>query len=427
MRFLTLEAWLDWQEHLHPNAIDLGLDRVSQVLQRMQMAKPPFRALTVGGTNGKGSCVAFLDAILRAAGYRVGAYSSPHLLRYNERIRIDGVEATDAELCAAFENVDKARGGISLTYFEFGTLAAFDIFSRHKIEVAVLEVGMGGRLDAVNAIDPEGALVASIGLDHQEWLGDDRESIGYEKAGIYRGKLPAICGDRDPPARLLETARHLGADLQVLGKDFDWRSSGSGWHWQGRCSDMNNLPLPALAGHIQLDNAASCVALLRAVADSLPVNHNAICAGLSSARLRARFEQLAVDVPCILDVAHNQDAARVLAENLSVNPATGRTLAVVGMFRDKCVEDVAKALDPEIDAWFAGGLGGARGQSAAALSRRIRTAIPNVMPTECETVVDAFHAARSAYTTGDRIVVFGSFQTVSAILRLRRESGTNYI
>ena len=426
MRFPTLEAWLLWQEHLHPNPIDLGLDRVRQILGRMEIANPPFPALTVGGTNGKGSCVAFLGAILRAAGYRVGAYTSPHLLRYNERIRILDVEVTDAELCEAFERVDRARRDVSLTYFEFGTLAAFEIFRCHKIDVAVLEVGMGGRLDAVNAIDPVGALVASVGLDHQEWLGNDRDSIGYEKAGIYRGQRAAICGDRDPPPQLLETARRLGAELQVLGKDFDWRPSGSGWHWHGRQLSLQDLPLPALSGQMQLDNAASCVALLQAVTGELPVNEDAVRKGLAAARLRARFEQLPGAVPWILDVAHNPAAARALARNLAMNPVSGKTMAVAGMFRDKAVEEVAAILDPQIDAWFLGGLGGARGQSAAHLARRLRTTIPDARLTECETVADALHAAQSACVPGDRIVVFGSFQTVNAILRLRQESGTNY-
>ncbi|HVC37048.1 MAG TPA: cyanophycin synthetase, partial [Gammaproteobacteria bacterium] len=353
--------------------------------------------------------------------------TSPHLLRYNERICIQGVEATDADLCEAFASVDKARGDVSLTYFEFGTLAAFEIFRSYGIEMAVLEVGMGGRLDAVNAIDPLGALVASIGLDHQEWLGNDRDSIGYEKAGIYRSQRPAICGDREPPPRLLDTARQLGSDLQVLGLDFDWQASGSNWHWQGRSARMQNLPLPALPGQIQLDNAASCIALLQAVAARLQVNESAIRTGLETAHIRARFEQWSGDVSWILDVAHNPAAARVLVKNLAMNPVKGKTLAVVGMFRDKSAEEVAGTLASEIDAWFVGGLGGARGQSASDLAQRIHAAIPDTIPTECPSVADACHAAQSAAQLGDRIVVFGSFQTVSAILRLRQESGTNCI
>lgn len=427
MRFSTLEAWLHWQEQLHPNPIDLGLDRVRRVLKSMQLEQPTFRVLTVGGTNGKGSCAAFLDAILRAQGFKVGAYTSPHLLHYNERICINGVEATDIELCAAFENVDAARGDVSLTYFEFGTLAALDIFRSHKIDVAVLEVGMGGRLDAVNAVDPDGALVASIGLDHQEWLGDDRDSIGYEKAGIYRGQRPAICGDRDPPPRLLATARQLGAELEVLGRDFDWQMSGDTWCWHSQAREIKQLPPPALPGRIQFDNASSVLALLQSLRSVLPVGEAGLREGLQTARISARFQRLPGEVECILDVAHNPDAARVLATNLAMHRMTGKTVAVVGMFRDKAVEEVVRALASRFDRWFVAGLGGLRGQSAADLARRIQVAAPDAKLTECPTVADAFQAARSASVAGDRIVVFGSFRTVSAILRLRQESGTNCI
>ncbi|MDE2091660.1 MAG: bifunctional tetrahydrofolate synthase/dihydrofolate synthase [Gammaproteobacteria bacterium] len=426
MRFTTLGDWLSWQEHLHPNPIDLGLERVRQVLQRMGLADAPFQVLTVGGTNGKGSCVAFLDAMLRAQGYIVGAYTSPHLLRYNERICVQGVEATDSELVEAFAVVDKARGDVSLTYFEFGTLAAFEIFRRQRIEVAVLEVGMGGRLDAVNVIDPLGALVASIGLDHQEWLGNDRDTIGYEKAGIYRGQRPAICGDREPPHRFLDIAKQLGAELQVLGRDFDWQATGNNWQWLGPQVRVLDLPFPSLPGHIQLDNAASCIALVQAVAARLPIDAKAIRVGLETASIRARFERWPGDVAWVLDVAHNPAAAGVLASNLATYPVTGKTLAVVGMFRDKSAEEIARMLSPEIDVWFVGGLGGARGQSASELARRIHAVIPGAATNEYLSVTEACHAAQSAAQRGDRILVFGSFQTVSAILRLRQESGTNY-
>ncbi|MGB9428482.1 MAG: bifunctional tetrahydrofolate synthase/dihydrofolate synthase [Gammaproteobacteria bacterium] len=425
MRFPTLADWLRWQEQLHPNAIDLGLDRVQRVLERMDLARPSFHVLTVGGTNGKGSCVAFLDAMLRAQDYKVGAYTSPHLLRYNERICVNGVETTDEELCAAFERVDAARGEVSLTYFEFGTLAAFDIFQGHKIDVAVLEVGMGGRLDAVNAVDPDGALVASIGLDHQEWLGNDRDSIGYEKAGIYRKQKPAICGDRDPPARLLKTARQLGAQLQVLGRDFDWRSSGDTWSWRGKDGEITQLPKPALPGRIQFDNAASVLALLQSVQSVLPVNEDALREGLRTARIHARFQRLPGKVECVLDVAHNPAAARVLAQNLADTPVPGKTLAVLGMFRDKAVEDVVRAMARRVDYWFLAGLGGPRGQSAAQLAGRVLSTIPGSRLTECAAVADAYRAAQAVAMPGDRIVVFGSFQTVSAVLRIRQESVTN--
>src|SRR5574337_309266 len=425
MRFNTLADWLRWQEQLHPNPVDLGLERVRRVLEAMQLERPAYQVLTVGGTNGKGSCVAFLDAMLRAQGYKAGAYTSPHLLRYNERVSIGGREVTDAELCESFARVDAARGATSLTYFEFGTLAALDIFRNRGAEVAVLEVGMGGRLDAVNAVDPLGALVVSIGLDHQEWLGPDRNSIGYEKAGIYRRGRPAICGDRDPPTRLLQTTQQLGADLQVLGRDFDWHASGNQWSWQSGMARIDNLPPPALPGRTQYDNAASVIALLRAVRAYLEVDDSAIREGLRTANIRARFERVPGAVEMIFDVTHNQDAARVLAANLAATRGQGRTLAVVGMFRDKTAEAVAQELAGSFDLWFAGGLGGPRGQSAAELAARLRSALPQARLQEHASVADAWPAARRIAQRGDRIVVFGSFQTVGAILRILHESVTN--
>ncbi|MDE2070757.1 MAG: bifunctional tetrahydrofolate synthase/dihydrofolate synthase [Gammaproteobacteria bacterium] len=425
MRFSTLKDWLAWQEQLHPNAIDLGLERVRRVLEAMQLGRPAYKVLTVGGTNGKGSCVTFLDAMLRAQGYRVGAYTSPHLLRYNERVSIGGREVTDAELCESFARVDAARGATSLTYFEFGTLAALDIFRNHGIDIAVLEVGMGGRLDAVNAVDPLGALVVSIGLDHQEWLGPDRDSIGYEKAGIYRHGRPAICGDRKPPQRLLKTTQKIGGDLQVLGRDFDWRATGSSWSWQKGAVHIGNLPPPGIPGRIQYDNAASSIALLQAVHAELAVSEAAIRKGMQQARIGARFERVPGEVELIFDVAHNPDAARVLASNLDATRGTGHTLAVVGMYRDKAADAVAQALGERIDSWHLGGLGGSRGQTAAELAARVRSVLPRAPLHAHASVIDAWQAARADAGRGDRIVIFGSFQTVSAILRIVRESVTN--
>ncbi|HEX5340433.1 MAG TPA: bifunctional tetrahydrofolate synthase/dihydrofolate synthase [Gammaproteobacteria bacterium] len=415
-RFTTLADWLRWQEQLHPNAIDMGLERVQRVLAAMQLMQPGFRVLTVGGTNGKGSCVAFLEAILRAQGYRVGAYTSPHLLCYNERVRVDGKDATDAEFCDAFARIDAARADTSLTYFEFATLAALDIFNRHGIDIAVLEVGMGGRLDAVNVLEPEGALVASVGLDHQEWLGNDRDSIGFEKAGIYRSARPAICGDRDPPARLLAAARQRGADLRVLGRDFDWHETGATWKWHMGDDALGDLPQPALPGRIQYDNAAGAITLLRML-PQIEVGAGAIRAGLENAQTMARFQRVPGSVETVFDVAHNPDAARVLAANLVAAPVTGRTFAVIGMFRDKAVEAVTAALASQIYAWFAGGLEGPRGQSAAALVARIRAAALAVAASEYANVTDAYQAACAQARSGDRIVVCGSFQTVAAVLR----------
>lgn len=416
VRFQTLSDWLSWQETLHPNAIDMGLERVQAVLERLKLAVPPYRVLTIGGTNGKGSCVAFVAAILSAQGYRVGAYTSPHLVRYNERVSVSGKQVEDAEFCDAFARIDAARGDISLTYFEFGTLAALDIFQRHRVEVAVLEVGMGGRLDAVNAVEPDGALVASVGLDHQEWLGNDRDSIGFEKAGIYRGHRPAICGDRQPPPRLIEVARQKGAELLILGRDFDWSSSGREWSWQSGTQRIADLPSPALQGRIQYDNAASAIALLQAV-PALKVSGEAMRRGVASATLPARFERIRRNAELVFDVAHNPDAAGVLAANLEANPVTGKTLAVLGMFRDKAVESVAMRLAPQVDRWFLAALAGPRGQTAAQLAARVTKAVPQAVLSQHGNVNGAFDAACAQAGEGDRIVVCGSFQTVSEVLQ----------
>jgi dihydrofolate synthase / folylpolyglutamate synthase len=361
--------------------------------------------------------VAFAEAMLRAGGYKVGAYTSPHILRYNERIRVDGSEVSDRELCDSFGRIEVARGELSLTYFEFGTLAAFDILAQRGVEVAVLEVGLGGRLDAVNAVDPDAALVASVGLDHQDWLGPDRESIGYEKAGIYRRHRPAIYGDREPPAALLRHAGSIGAELQLLGRDFDWRSEGAGWTWRGRGAVLHGLPQPALPGRIQYDNASAVIALLKSLEVLLPLDEQAIRAGLLDARVPARFQRVPGEVECVFDVAHNPDAARVLAANLADMPALGRTYGVMGMYRDKAAEEVARALALSMDRWYLGGIEGARGQNAKDLGRRVRAAVPDAAIGEYASVPDAYAAARRQAVSGDRIVVFGSFQTVAAVLK----------
>ena len=418
MRFKTIDQWLAWQEQLHPNPIDLGLHRVKCMLDILGMSKPTYRILTVGGTNGKGSCVALAESMLLAAGYKVGAYTSPHLLRYNERVRVGGVDASDAEFCASFDRLDTARGEMSLTYFEFGTLAALDIFTQRKIEVAVLEVGLGGRLDAVNALDADAALVASVGLDHQDWLGPDRESIGFEKAGIFRGGRPALCGDREPPTSLLNHASDIGADLYVLGRDFDWHPEGEGWTWQGPGGALHGLPKPSLPGRIQFDNAATVLAAIQSLRTALPLDEHALHAGLTRAQVPARFQRITGDVDCIFDVAHNPDAARVLAANLADLPSRGRTLGVFAMFKDKAVEEVASVLAPHIDAWHLGMTDGPRGQSAAALADRVHKVLPEVRVMEHATVPDAYRAARRESRPGDRIVIFGSFQTVGSVLRI---------
>lgn len=416
MRFTILDDWLRWQETLHPRAIDLGLERVQTVLRRLQPEPPSYTVITVGGTNGKGSCVAFLDAILRAAGYRVGAYTSPHLLRYNERIRIQGVEADDAMLCRVFDRIDAARGDLSLTYFEFGTLAALGLFREAGVDVAVLEVGLGGRLDAVNIMDADAALVVSIALDHTDWLGADRDRIGYEKAGIYRSDRPAICADPDPPPRLVEYAEGLGARLLCVGRDYHFAGTGSTWRWQsGECC-LNDLPLPALAGDHQLGNAAAVIMTLTRLNDRLPVSSEAIRAGLINTELAGRFQIIPGPVEWILDVAHNPRAAAVLADHLRAHPCTGHTWAIIGLLADKDAPGVIGALTDTINAWYAVTLEGPRGRTGDELATLLRAAGARAEATD---IRKACRIAQTVACPGDRIVVMGSFHTVAPVLAIQ--------
>lgn len=417
MRFVTLDDWLRWQETLHPKTIDLGLERVRAVGQRLYPGAPSCIVITVAGTNGKGSCVAFLDSILRAAGYRVGAYTSPHLLRYNERIRIDGAEAEDGALCQTFARIDAARDDISLTYFEFGTLAALELFRTAQVDVAVLEVGLGGRLDAVNSVDADAALVTGIGLDHTDWLGPDRNSIGYEKAGIYRAGRPAICADPDPPPSLLQQAERIGALLLRVGCDYRFARAGATWHWQAGDTRLDALPLPALAGAHQLGNAAAALMTLHSLRARLPVTDAAIRQGLRNARLPGRFQVFPGPVEWILDVAHNPQGAAVLAANLRERSCSGRTWAIMGLLADKDAGGVIAALRGVVDAWYTVTLSGARGRDATALRDALHDAGANA-----EASVDpeaACQSARAAAQHGDRIVVFGSFHLVAPVLALQ--------
>ncbi|GAB4301300.1 MAG: bifunctional tetrahydrofolate synthase/dihydrofolate synthase [Thiohalomonadaceae bacterium] len=417
MRFSSLAEWLAWQEALHPSAIDLGLERVAAVLRRLHPAPPPFAVITVGGTNGKGSTVAMLDAILRAGGYRVGAYTSPHLLRYNERVRLDGHVVDDAALCTAFERIDQARGDISLTYFEFGTLAALDIFWHAGVDVAILEVGMGGRLDAVNVLDADVALVTTVDIDHAQWLGDTREAIAFEKAGIYRPGRPAIYGSVDVPHSLRQQAAAIGARLYCYGMDFGATPEGEGWRWWGGGQERHALPLPALRGRAQLQNAAGVLMVLAAVAHRLPLAQAQIRAGLLAATLPGRFQIQPGEVVRILDVAHNPQAAAELAANLAAMPCAGRTLAVVGMLADKDMAGTLGQLRDAIDHWYAAALQVPRGATTAQLTAALAAAGAGAeRVTACGDVAAALAQAGAAARAGDRIVVFGSFYTVAEAL-----------
>jgi dihydrofolate synthase / folylpolyglutamate synthase len=406
-----LTAWLAWQERLNPAGIELGLERIRVVLAAMDLERPPYRVVTVGGTNGKGSCVAMLEALAREAGWSTGAYTSPHLVRYNERVRVDGEEASDAELVGAFEAVEAARDDIRLTYFEFGTAAALEIFRRRGVELAVLEVGLGGRLDAVNAVDPEVAVVTSIGLDHCEWLGPDRESIGREKGGIFRPGRPAVIGDRDPPVTLLQAA---GTDALCLGRDFDWVMEGPAWRWHRTGMALAGLPPGPFAAPALRDNAACAIAAFDAL-HPLAKHPALVARALGRVHLSGRLQRIPGPVEWWLDVAHNPDGARVLAGALGAAPVAGRTLAVIGMLADKDVAAVAAALDPEVDIWLAASLPGSRGLPAEELAQRL--ALCSRAPLECvPSIESACERARGLARPGDRVVVCGSFHAVGPAL-----------
>jgi dihydrofolate synthase/folylpolyglutamate synthase len=412
----TLAQWLAFQEGLNPAGVDLGLDRVQAVRRAMGLGDPPFTVVTVAGTNGKGSSVAMLEAILRAAGYRTATYTSPHLLRYNERVRLGGAEVDDEALIEAFEAVEAARGGIPLTYFEFGTLAVLHLFYRHPPDVAVLEVGLGGRLDAVNVLDPDVALITAVDVDHAAWLGEDREDIGREKAGILRAARPAVCSDPRPPASVVDHAASLGAPLYRLGVAFDYRSTASGWTFRGPSRVRHALPLPALRGAFQLANAAGVLMVLELLDGRWPVDQQAVRRGLTEVALPGRFQVLPGPVPVVLDVAHNPQAAGSLAATLAAWPVPGRTRAVVGMLADKDVAGVLAALAGRVDAWYLAAPDAARAAPVEVLDQALGRAVPGAPRRPFGSVAEALAAARGECGEGDRVLVFGSFHTVAEAL-----------
>lgn len=416
MRFSTLEEWLAWQETLHPSEIDLGLERVQQVFCSLHADTPPFVVFTVAGTNGKGSSVALLDAILRAAGYRVGIYTSPHLLRYNERIRLDGEPVEDIALLEAFDRIDRARGDTSLTYFEFGTLAALDLFYRAQPDVVILEVGMGGRLDAVNIIDPDVALITSISIDHVKWLGNDREQIAREKAGIMRAERPAVFSGMNMPLAIERYAQQIGASLIRAGTDFHYTVSETGWQWQTGTLPPVSLPLPALRGEHQLQNAAGVLEVLHRYSDRLPIPRQAIRDGLLTVQLAGRFQQVPGDISWVLDVAHNPDGIHQLVTLLRSSTGEGRTLAVFGMLDDKDSTSVARLLQPCVDVWFLTPLPTSRSLNGKDLADALVQVDETPELHICTDVAAACDAARAEARPGDRILVCGSFYTVAGAL-----------
>jgi dihydrofolate synthase / folylpolyglutamate synthase len=416
----TLAEWLSYQERTHPREIELGLDRVRAVWEAMGAPRPAPIVITVGGTNGKGSTVAFLEGMLRAAGYHVGCYTSPHLLRYNERIRLEGDEASDEALVASFERIEAARGAIPQTYFEFGTLAAIDLMSRASLDIAVIEVGLGGRLDAVNIIDADVAVITTIDLDHQDWLGGDRDSIGREKAGIARAGRPAIVGERQPPAGLLEALRGIGADVVASGDAFSAGGmDGEGhWRWSHRDGTVLDLPRPRLDAPVQIDNAATAIAAIHALGSRVDVSPAAIRQALAMVRVPGRLQRIAERPLTLVDVGHNPQAARALAAWLDATPRKGQVRAVYGALADKDIAGVIDALVDRVDHWYLAGLerDTPRGLPSGTLAAMLAAIRPKALGHAFEDVGSAWGAARAEAGEDDVLLLFGSFFVAAAVL-----------
>ena len=410
----TLSQWLDHQQAVHPKSIDLGLDRIGAVAARLGLGRPARHVLTIGGTNGKGSTVAFAEAIARAAGLRVGAYTSPHLRRYNERVRIDGADAGDEALVAAFERIEAARGDVPLTFFEYGTLAALLLFEAAALDLAILEVGLGGRLDATNLVDPDVAVITTVDLDHQDWLGDDREAIGAEKAGILRAGRPAVLAEKDPPSSVLRRAYAIGA-LAIRGhSDYLVDDLGDGrWRWRQPGREID-LPPPGLAAPAQRDNAAAAMAALLAL--DLDIPDVAFAAGVRDARVPGRLQRLPGTPETVLDVAHNPQGARQLASWLAAHPR--RTRAVFSVLADKDLAGIVAPLAAHIATWHVAPItdAGPRGLPVDTLAARLLAALPEADVRPHASLGNALAAARAAAGADERVLVFGSFHTVAEAL-----------
>ena len=418
-RFDSLSGWLDWQEGFHPRSIDLGLKRAAGVFKALNPdnIKPP--TIIVGGTNGKGSSIALLEAIYKAQGYRVGTYTSPHILEYNERIKIDGQPLSDDEICQAFERIDAVRNDVSLSYFEFGTLAALDIFWRSELDIQLLEVGLGGRLDAVNIIEPDVSLITSICIDHVDWLGKTREAIGYEKAGIFRTNVPAIVGDLNPPVSLLQSAIEKKTPLLRINHDFHYQIKENTWDW---CNDSQepymylSLPAPALKGEHQYGNAASVLMAVAKMEDLISVSEESIHKGLQTIQLNGRFQLVKGDIPVFLDVAHNPQAVRILLDYL-VDEFSGKKIhAVFSMMKDKDINGVIEIINPVVHHWFITPLNTPRAASESYMQDCFRDCRLSNVSFGYKDFSEAYDAAKKNAEHGDLILIFGSFFLVSEYL-----------
>jgi dihydrofolate synthase/folylpolyglutamate synthase len=410
----SLADWLEQQQKSHPSAIDLDLTRVRGVALRMGLLPPAYRVITVAGTNGKGSTVAYLDALCRAAGMRSGRFTSPHLVRYNERICVDDAEARDDELIAAFERIEAARGSTTLTFFEYNTLAALDVFARHAVDIAILEVGLGGRLDATNIVDADVGVVCSIGLDHIDWLGDSIEQIGREKAGIFRNGRPAVLGSASMPASVWQVIDAIGARAIAAGRDYHVRNHGDRWDFDSEPLVLRDLPSPSLDGLHQIGNAAAALAAVAFGRCTAALNREVVVRALRDAHVAGRFQRIPGEVEWILDVAHNVPAAEILRDNMRRLPRARRTLAVCGILGDKDIRGITAMLTQEVDAWILATLVGPRAVTAEQLAEQLpRNA--NVLARTAD-VAEACRVARDHAQPQDRVLVFGSFLTVGPAL-----------
>ena len=419
MRFKRLQDWLAWQQTLHSQKIELGLSRIEKVACDLGVMQPEFQIVTVAGTNGKGSITAILESVYHHAGYRVATYTSPHLLSYNERVRIDKKNTADQPLCEAFDIVDQARGETSLSYFEFSTLAAMLIFSNTKLDVAVFEVGLGGRLDAVNIYDADISIVSNIGMDHVQWLGSTREAIGLEKAGIFRAHKPAVCGDGDPPDSLLEHARAIGSELYLIDRDFSCRQEGETWSFQSEQLTWDSLPMPSLYGDAQLVNAAVALMSVQCLDDVLPVKQESIGPGMQDISLCGRFQRGSGECEIIFDVAPNLDSAEFLRTNLQELGPVSNTYAVFAVLKDKDVDGIIEAMCEQIDEWYISEIDSERSLSCRDLQASIERLDSGGVVKSYPSVSEAWFAARDCSVRTSRIVVFGSFLTVAEVLSLQ--------
>lgn len=415
----TLNEWLAWGQQLNPVEIDLSLDRVLQIAQRLRYLKPPC-VVTVAGTNGKGSCVALLEAIYLAAGYRVGTFNSPVLFHHNEYVCLQGIEASDELFCQAFENVEHARGDIPLTFFEFNTLAAFDIFHQAALDVWILEVGLGGRLDAVNVMDADVAIIATIALDHMQWLGETRDQIAREKAGIFRSNHPAVCGDVDPPAALLEYAKKMNVPLFCQKRDFRFEKKTLHWDFISPTAHYKDLPLSALA----LQNMSTVLMAIELLQAKLPVDQATIAAALQTVQLPGRIQIVSMHPRIVLDVSHNPAAADFLALHLKDFPVMGKTYAVFSMLNDKDILQTVIAMKKQVSEWHIAEIQISRGASLALLQENFQQAGIDAVNTHAS-IPEALHHVLRQAGHDDQVIVFGSFHTVSMAFKTLKARACN--